>query len=462
MEDKPRVLGVDDSLTIRKALELVLKPAGYMLELAATGAEALEKARGFQPAVILLDFILPDMRGSEVCRRLAADPETARIPVVLISAKGAEIQQAYQDASNVAAYVVKPFTPEMIIETVAEVLRRAEEAPVAIGAPAQVAESVLAPEDVFESAAPAPEGARQEAEFEPAETSEPAAAELADVESEPSDGEEWEDAELYEEDGETYASDDAPASSSLEMAFEALSAGLEGVYVEEVDTSRGAAADEAQSYTALVAQLMNQLGEALGQVRTGARFALCSDGSIRSLDEVLFDAHRRLCRVLFRASAAGALQGEPAPGRERVLVVCHRDSELFPALAALAGQGVSGHVLLVSERFRQLPMITRLYGPTHLVVDLGGGNALWDQFRLVAAMPERRRMRLVGVGSGRRDAASARADLEAQRESSVDEIVTAGPGLVEQLRERIAGTEKKRAIVENVYEDDTARSLALG
>jgi len=110
MDEKPRVLGVDDSLTIRKALELVLKPAGYMLELAATGAEALEKARGFQPAAILLDFILPDMRGSEVCRRLAADPETAHIPVVLISAKGAEIQQAYQDASNVAAYVVKPFT----------------------------------------------------------------------------------------------------------------------------------------------------------------------------------------------------------------------------------------------------------------------------------------------------------------------------------------------------------------
>jgi CheY-like chemotaxis protein len=322
MEEKPRVLGVDDSLTIRKALELVLKPAGYMLELAATGAEALEKARGFQPAAILLDFILPDMRGSEVCRRLAADPETARIPVVLISAKGAEIQQAYQDASNVAAYVVKPFTPEMIIETVADVLRRAEQEASSGEAPLQFTESVAAQEAAVAAfdAEPYREPSG-EAEFEPAETAEPAAAEMADAEAEPYDGEEWEDAELYEAEAEEISSDAAPASSSLEMAFEALSSGLEGVYVEEADTSHGAAADEAKSYTALVAQLMNQLGEALGQVRTGARFALCSDGSIRSLDEVLFDAHRRLCRVLFRASAAGALQGYPAPSRELVLVV---------------------------------------------------------------------------------------------------------------------------------------------
>ena len=97
------------------------------LELAASGAEAVEKARGFQPAAILLDFILPDMRGTEVCRRLAADPETAGIPVVLISAKGAEIRQAYQDVGNVVGYIAKPFTPEAIIEVLRDVVARARD-----------------------------------------------------------------------------------------------------------------------------------------------------------------------------------------------------------------------------------------------------------------------------------------------------------------------------------------------
>src|SRR3990172_12431048 len=84
-------------------------------------------ARGFRPAAILLDFILPDMRGPEVCRRLAADPDTARIPVVLISAKGAEIQQAYQDVGNVVGYIAKPFTPETIIEMLGDVVARSRE-----------------------------------------------------------------------------------------------------------------------------------------------------------------------------------------------------------------------------------------------------------------------------------------------------------------------------------------------
>jgi CheY-like chemotaxis protein len=453
MEDKPRILGVDDSLTIRKALELVLKPAGYMLELAASGAEALEKARGFQPAAILLDFILPDMRGSEVCRRLATDPDTAHIPVVLISAKGAEIQQAYQDAINVAAYVVKPFTPETIIETLADVLRRAAQ-------PVQLTDV----EPAVAGGTPAEDRGEAEAagasERDAAAAGEPAAADFEEAEAEPYDTEEWEESEQVFEPAARPSADEAPASS-LEVAFEALSAGLEGVYVEEADTRRGAAADEAKSYTMLVSQLIGQLGEALGQVRSDARFALCSDGSVRSVDDVLLDAYRRLCRILFRASAAGAFRHEAARSRARVLVACHRDSELFPALRVLTERAQGSHALLVSERFRQLPMITRLYGPTHLVVDLGGGNALWDQLRLLEAMPERRRMRIICVAPGGRAPIAARSGQEAQRESAVDELVAGGPDVVEQLRNRIVEPEK-RVAVELSIEDETSTPLALG
>ena len=103
MSERPKVLAVDDSATIRKAMELVLDPADYDLELAASGSEAVAKAIEFQPQVILLDFILPDMRGADVCQKLSEDPTTAGIPVVLISAKGAEIRQAYDNIPSVVS-----------------------------------------------------------------------------------------------------------------------------------------------------------------------------------------------------------------------------------------------------------------------------------------------------------------------------------------------------------------------
>src|SRR5579862_5213842 len=125
MDTPPRLLAIDDSPTIRKAFELILVPAGYPLELAATAAEGLEKARTASPAVVLLDFILPDMRGSEVARELLADARTAHLPVVLISTKGAEIRQAYRDIPNVVAYLTKPFTPDQLLATVNETAAQA-------------------------------------------------------------------------------------------------------------------------------------------------------------------------------------------------------------------------------------------------------------------------------------------------------------------------------------------------
>ena len=116
---------VDDSATIRKAMELVLDPADYDLELAASGSEAVAKAIEFQPQVILLDFILPDMRGADVCQKLSEDPTTAGIPVVLISAKGAEIRQAYDNIPSVVSYITKPFTPAGVTSVIDEAIAAA-------------------------------------------------------------------------------------------------------------------------------------------------------------------------------------------------------------------------------------------------------------------------------------------------------------------------------------------------
>src|SRR5262245_15543737 len=122
MEQPVHILACDDSVTIRKALELILVPAGFQVEFAVNGAEAIEKAKQSAPSILLLDFILPDLRGTEVCRELLADPQTRQIPVVLISARGAEIRQAYHDVDNVIDYLTKPFTPDAVLGVIRDVL----------------------------------------------------------------------------------------------------------------------------------------------------------------------------------------------------------------------------------------------------------------------------------------------------------------------------------------------------
>ncbi len=469
MDGKPRILGVDDSLTIRKALELVLRPAGYLLDLAATGTEAIEKARGFQPAAILLDFILPDMRGTEVCRRLAADPETAGIPVVLISAKGAEIRQAYQDVKNVVGYITKPFTPETIIEMLADAVKRSRDGVLTKGqpVPAEIqasdqlldldpaeedeaaAELSLEPEPLVAEPAPAEPLSQWDATLE----ADAGDAQVADECDDRADR--WEDEPPSAVEGPS----DEARRAALEMMFETLTTGLEGVYVEEVDTSAGASADEAKSYSDLVAQLNRQLGELLEQTRSGARFALCSDGSIRSLDEVLFDAYRRVCRLLFRASTAGAVPLGIAREEGRVLLACHRDSELFTAFRAVADHRSAWRTLLVSERFRQLPIVTRLYGPTHLIVETTGSGALWDQLRVIQALPEWGRLRVAAVlrsESTRRGSQLALPELQGQ---GIDAVFEHGPRLCTDLLAWIRAPMSSEAPLASV---DAPVSAALG
>jgi two-component system cell cycle response regulator len=81
-----RVLVVDDHVLNVKLLEARLQIAGYQVETAFGGAEALEKLPAFAPDIVLLDIMMPGMDGYEVCRRIRADPATARLPVVMVTA----------------------------------------------------------------------------------------------------------------------------------------------------------------------------------------------------------------------------------------------------------------------------------------------------------------------------------------------------------------------------------------
>lgn len=108
------ILSVDDSLTIRKLIENALRPEGHEVLLAATGEEGLAIARERRPDLILLDYVLPDLRGAEFCQRLAADERTRDLPVLLISGHGSAIQELSHDSPNVVDYLTKPFASNVL------------------------------------------------------------------------------------------------------------------------------------------------------------------------------------------------------------------------------------------------------------------------------------------------------------------------------------------------------------
>src|SRR5437016_13296654 len=114
----PKLLAIDDSLMLLSFVKEVLIEANYEVTTASSGEEAVRAAQSGGPDLILLDFILPDMKGDEVCRRLLENPGTAAIPVGYISGYGAELQASQGQNSNVIGFLNKPFTSDLLIKTV--------------------------------------------------------------------------------------------------------------------------------------------------------------------------------------------------------------------------------------------------------------------------------------------------------------------------------------------------------
>jgi len=128
---KQKILAIDDSLTLREFIQrcLAKQSADYQIVLAKDGTEGLTLAARELPDLILLDFVLPDMKGDEVCRRLQADGKTAGLPVVLMSSSAADIKRTQEQYENVIKAIAKPFTPELLCATVAHSLREVADAP---------------------------------------------------------------------------------------------------------------------------------------------------------------------------------------------------------------------------------------------------------------------------------------------------------------------------------------------
>lgn len=120
----PKILVAEDERDIRELIGFTLRYAGFEVELATNGAEAVEKAAAAQPDLIMLDVRMPKMTGYEACRQLKEDPTTAEIPIVFLSAKGQEVEIEQGLASGALEYIVKPFAPDELASQVKDILKR--------------------------------------------------------------------------------------------------------------------------------------------------------------------------------------------------------------------------------------------------------------------------------------------------------------------------------------------------
>lgn len=126
-----RVLVVDDDPDIRELIVWKLTQAGFATLSASDGEEGLAvaltgDAEGRAPDVILVDWMMPRMPGIELCQALRQNPATARIPIVLLTAKAQEAEVARGFAAGVDDYIVKPFSPRDMISRVQALLARYE------------------------------------------------------------------------------------------------------------------------------------------------------------------------------------------------------------------------------------------------------------------------------------------------------------------------------------------------
>jgi len=110
-----RVLLVEDEADIRELIRYSLAQAGLEVEEASDGAEALEKLRAFAPDLIVLDLMLPGMPGLEICRRLRSRADTARLPIMVVSARSNPSEKALGLAMGADDYVTKPFSPRDLL-----------------------------------------------------------------------------------------------------------------------------------------------------------------------------------------------------------------------------------------------------------------------------------------------------------------------------------------------------------
>jgi two-component system alkaline phosphatase synthesis response regulator PhoP len=125
MSSKGKILVVDDEIYIVHILDFSLGMEGYEVVTALDGEQALEKLKSDRPDLIVLDIMMPKLDGYEVCKAIKSDPETRQIPVILLSAKGRNVDQKLGFDVGADDYITKPFSPRKLVERINQLLGQA-------------------------------------------------------------------------------------------------------------------------------------------------------------------------------------------------------------------------------------------------------------------------------------------------------------------------------------------------
>ena len=126
MSEKPKVLLVDDELSIIKMVGKRLEAEGFEVTTATDGEDGLQKAKTGSPDVVVLDLMLPKMDGYKVCGLLKKDSRYAKIPIILFSARAQEKDIQLGQEVGADAYIPKPFTAPTLIGKIRELLQKVQ------------------------------------------------------------------------------------------------------------------------------------------------------------------------------------------------------------------------------------------------------------------------------------------------------------------------------------------------
>jgi twitching motility two-component system response regulator PilH len=117
-EDRKTILLIDDEPDLVVLAQMQLEAAGYIVETAPDGEEGLEKARRIKPDCIISDIVMPRVNGYQMCRALKEDVSTSDIPIILLTSKGEESDKFWGSEVGCDSYLVKPFEPQQLLETI--------------------------------------------------------------------------------------------------------------------------------------------------------------------------------------------------------------------------------------------------------------------------------------------------------------------------------------------------------
>lgn len=137
-----RILVVDDEPNIVELVTMYLEQEGYRVDAAFDGAQALDKIQTQEPALVVLDLMLPEIDGFDVCRRVRADSD---VPIIMLTARDDDVDKIVGLELGADDYLTKPFNPRELVARVKAILRRSDRSPLSTDKPLHVADLSIDP-----------------------------------------------------------------------------------------------------------------------------------------------------------------------------------------------------------------------------------------------------------------------------------------------------------------------------